>query len=96
MRICAYNYTRMCVQVHVYCICVCAYTHTRIIRVCAVNIYLNGTVHLHLHLHILFAKQQILVQGAKIKMSEYVCAAKVIIIWYNYNNYYEINRNWQN
>ena len=37
----------------------------------------------HLHLHILFAKsyediQQIPVQGAKIKMSEYVCAAKVI------------------
>ena len=38
---------------------------------------------LHLHLNNLFAKsykdiQQIPVQGAKIKMSEYVCVAKVI------------------
>ena len=38
---------------------------------------------MHLHLHSLFAKsyediQQIPVQGAKIKMSEYVCTAKVI------------------
>ena len=38
---------------------------------------------LHLHLHNLFAKsyehiQQIPVQGAKKKMSEYVCVAKVI------------------
>ena len=53
----AYNYTRMCVYVYAYVrilIRVCAYVHTRmcvysyayvrIIRVCAVNVYLSGTV----------------------------------------------------
>ena len=59
VRICAYNYTRMCVYLPVYAyvripIRVCAYAHTRMcvysyayvrkIRVCAVNVYLSSTV----------------------------------------------------
>ena len=57
VRLCAYNYTRMCVYSYAYVrilIHVCAYKHTRmcvysyayvrIIRVCAVNVYLSGTV----------------------------------------------------
>ena len=35
IRVCAYAYTRMCVY---------SYAYVRIIRVCAVNVYLSGTV----------------------------------------------------
>ena len=57
IRVCAYKHTRMCVYSYAYVrilICVCAYKHTRmcvysyayvrIIRICAVNVYLSGTV----------------------------------------------------
>ena len=48
------------------------------------NVSIDSRVIILLHLHNLFAKsykdiQQSPVQGAKIKMSEYVCVAKVII-----------------
>ena len=47
IRVCAYRYTRMCVYLYAYVrmrMCVYSYVYVRIIRVCAVNVYLSGTV----------------------------------------------------
>ena len=38
IHVCVYNHTHMCVW---------SYAYVRIKRVCAVNVYLSGTVHVH-------------------------------------------------